>query len=363
MQLNKLYSRTSTGKIQEWTVEIEGNKYRTISGQKDGKLVTSQYTECFAKNIGKANATTNEEQAIVEAKALWKKKKDKGYHESIEDIDKELFFEPMLAKKYEDYKDDLKFPLFVQPKLDGIRCIAKKDGLWTRNGKPIVSVPHIFEAVKPYFDKNPNLILDGELYCDKYNNDFNAICSLAKKTKPNQEDLQSSAESIQYWIYDLPSCKNTFTFRNKELLSLIQESKYLKLVKTFAANSLEIIQSHFEKFIEDGYEGLMVRLDADYENKRSSNLLKMKEFQDEEFLILDVLEGEGNKVGGASSILLQTSNGIQFNANVKGNRKYCAKLLKDKKEVIGKMGTVQYFNLTPDSIPRFPYLIAVRDYE
>ncbi len=128
--LPTLYSRTSKGKIQQWQVEVEGNKFRAISGQKDGKLVISKFTECSGKNSGKTNETTPEEQALAEAKALWQKKINKGYYEKIEDIDNEMFFEPMLAKNYNDRKDKLTFPLYVQPKLDG--CLDEKTMVKTK---------------------------------------------------------------------------------------------------------------------------------------------------------------------------------------------------------------------------------------
>ena len=113
----------------------------------------------------------------------------------------------MLAHKFEDYKDKLIYPLFSQPKLDGIRCIVKSNGMWSRTGKRIISAPHIFEALKPLFELNPDLIFDGELYADKFANDFNAICSLVKKTKPTADDLIKSVKnkgiSTIYTINDL----------------------------------------------------------------------------------------------------------------------------------------------------------------
>ena len=115
--------------------------------------------------------------------------------------------------------------------------------------------------------------------------------------------------------------------------------------------------------METGYEGQMVRLDSIYENKRSKSLLKRKEFRDEEFQILDVIEGDGNKSGMAASMLLCNDRDQKFNSNIKGDRTYLRELLKNKDSLIGKRATVKYFNLTPDGIPRFPYVIAIRDYE
>ena len=196
MKLPTIYKKTKTGKIQEWTIEVKGNKYRTISGHTDGEKIVNEWTDCDVKNAGRSNATTPEEQAIKEAEAKRKQKLEAGYFEDIKNIDKKQFFEPMLAHKYGDY--DIVFPLYSQPKLDGIRCIVTKDGMFSRNGKKIISAPHIRENLEGFFKKYPNAILDGELYCDKLANDFNKICSLVKRTKPTDEELEESAETIEY---------------------------------------------------------------------------------------------------------------------------------------------------------------------
>ena len=200
MKLDTIYKTTKGGKIQEWTIEVVGNKYRTISGQTDGKKVTNEWTVVYGKNAGKANETTDNEQAMKEAEAKRKLKLEKDYSETIKGINRKRHFEPMLAAKWEDYKDKIEYTVYSQPKLDGIRCIVNKDGMWSRNGKPIISAPHIFESLKPLFDKNPDLIFDGELYADKFANDFNKIVSLVKKSKPTTSDLKESKKNIQYQV-------------------------------------------------------------------------------------------------------------------------------------------------------------------
>ena len=365
MTLPTLYSRTSTGAIQKWFIEICDDAYRTIYGQVDGKLQSTEFTICKPKNEGKANATTGAEQALKEAKALWKKKKDSGCFEDINDIDKMLFTEPMLAKKYEDYAGEIEFPVYSQPKLDGIRCIARKDGLWSRNGKKFVSVPHIEDALKPVFELHPTLILDGELYCDKFSNDFNAICSLVKKTKPTEQDLRDSAASIQYWVYD-SDVKNKFRLRFYDVVQSTIDmvaSDFIRQVPTEFVQSKLYLDELYEKYVDEGYEGQMVRLDKPYENKRSKSLLKRKEFQDKEYIILDVIEGEGNRSGGAGAMTFENEQGMRFNSNIKGSREYCAQLLREKDQLIGKQATVKFFNLTPDNVPRFPFVVGIRDYE
>ena len=161
MKLPTLYKRSNSKEhINQWTIEVEGASFRTTTGFVNMKQFTGDWTVCVEKNIGKKNATSPQEQAIFEAKSMWQKRKDLGYHEDIKDCDKRVYFAPMLAKDYDKEKKKIKFPILSQPKLDGIRCIAKSDGLWTRNGKEIISAPHIFENLKPLFEEYPDLILD-----------------------------------------------------------------------------------------------------------------------------------------------------------------------------------------------------------
>ncbi len=148
MKIPMLYSRSATGAIQQWEIELAGNRFRTHAGQMGGAITTSEWTVCEGKNTGRANQSTPQTQAYFEAVAKWQKKKDKGYFENIKDVDTQLFVEPMLAKKWEDYQDKIEFPVYSQPKLDGIRCIATPQGLFSRNGKPFVGVPHIYAAVQ-----------------------------------------------------------------------------------------------------------------------------------------------------------------------------------------------------------------------
>jgi len=359
MKLKWLYARTNTGAVQSWTIEIENNKYRTHYGQVDGVIQITEWTLCEGKNAGKKNETSASEQALKEAKATWKKKKESGYFESVKDIDNSTFTEPMLAKNYDDYKDDLKYPIYSQPKLDGIRCIVKKDGMWSRNGKSIVSAPHVLIALKSFFERFPDAILDGELYADKFANDFNAICSLVKKTKPTLIDLAESEKNIQYWIYDWILPKN-FSERNDDITTYVINNNVIRRVSTHFVDTITHLNELYEKYINDGYEGQMVRIDGPYENKRSKHLLKRKEFQDTEFKILDIVEGVGNKSGMAGHMVFRNHKDIEFHSNIKGDREYLKELLKNKDEYIGKSATVKYFNLTPgDELPRFPYVTNI----
>jgi DNA ligase-1 len=351
--MKTLYKRSTTGKISEWSIEVEGNKFRTVSGFTDGLKITSEWTVCESKSY-----CTAEEQAMRQAKALHKKKMDLGAFEDINDIDKPIFFKPMLAHDYNDYKDKIKYPVATQPKLDGVRCIIDIDGMRSRNGKELISAPHIHEALKPLFEKYHDLVFDGELYAHKSDGvDFNKIISCVRKTKPTPNDMIESKQYIQYWIYDLPSHVGTFTERHKALLELELPDCCI-IVKTEQADNENDIFAYYSDYMADGYEGQMIRvLDSEYENKRSKHLLKHKSFMDDEFEIKGVVEGKGKLTGKIGKLVFDG-----FDSAVNGDHEYLEMLFK-RGDLIGKRATVKYFELTTDGVPRFPKVIAIRDFE
>jgi len=363
MKLQTIYKKTKTGATQEWTIEVVGNKYRTHSGQVGGVITTNEWTIVYGKNTGKLNETTDKEQTMKEAVAKRTKKLESGYFENIKHINKTQYFEPMLATKWEDSKDKITYPIFSQPKLDGIRCIVTKDGMFSRNGKPIISAPHIFESLKPLFEAYGNIVLDGELYADKFANDFNKIVSLVKKTKPTDADLKESKKNIQYWIYDLPDNDIPFGYRCDRLNHLFETfdffSKHCIEVETTLCNSEDDVIDLYEGYVDAGFEGQMLRTNGKYENKRSKFLMKHKSFIDEEYTIIGVCEGEGNKTNMVGYMTFETADGKPFKSNVKATFEESEEMFRNRKQLIGKQATIKYFNLTPDGIPRFPYVINI----
>jgi DNA ligase-1 len=366
--MQTLVKRRSDGGIQEWSIEVEGNAFRVTSGKRDGKQKVNEWTYCLGKNKGRSNETTDEEQAQVQAKAKWDKKLGADYALDVDSVDDLGFIKPMLAKDWNDYGDKVEFPVYAQPKLDGIRCIATKDGLKTRTGKDIVSVPHIFEALQDFFTYHPDVILDGELYCDKFDNDFNAICHHVRRTNVTEESLEG-AKVIEYHIYDIANTTMSFHERT-DFIELhfgdesdFQSVDYVVAVETQYVISKEMLDTLYGQWQEEGYEGQMIRLNEPYENKRSKTLLKRKEFQDGEYTILGWKEGVGNRAGTIGHFKFETEDGIEFSSNVKGNFEYLADLLKQADDMTGKLATIKYFSLTPDGVPRFPYVIGIRDYE
>jgi len=370
MKLDTLYSRATTGALREWTVEYEEGKFRTHSGQIGGKITTSKWYSVTAMNVGRANERGLLEQSKFQAEAKWKKKVDGGYTPDLKSVDvSTLFIKAMLAKKWEDRKDKIEYPVYTQPKLDGMRAIITKDGAKSRNGKPWVTIPHILKSLEPIFKVYPNLVLDGELYNHEYKEDFNTISSLAKKTKPTEQDLKDSADKLQFWWYDIIPvdgfCKEDtiFSDRFKEMVNLSNEYKLssIILVPTYYHDSEEELNNNYKDFIELGYEGGMVRLNSKYDRKRSNSLLKRKDFTDSEYKIVSIEEGKGNKTNMAGFMVLEKSDGTQFHSNIKGNHEFLKNLLVEKETYIGSYATCTYFNLTPDGIPRFPYVTRLRD--
>ena len=354
MKYNTLYKRTSTGATQTWYMERVFQAYRTISGQLGGKQTVSAWRDALPKNVGKSNETTGTQQAEAEVASQYKKKLEKDYHESVEDIDVSKMFKAMTAQKYQDRKDKITFPVYVQPKLDGMRCIATPKGLFTRGGKPIYNCQHIHDEVCEVMGPRGDWILDGELYNHEYKDDFNSIISAAKHQHQTPEYARQARNTLQYHVYDLPSAAGTFFYRGSQLRSIIGRSIYIKLVTTHIANSKEEVDNHLGEFLEQGYEGAIVRTDdTPYENKRSNSLLKYKQFQDEEFIVVDIEEGQGNWAGYAKRATLRLKDGRTFGAGIAGTQDYTKLLLDAKDEFIGKPCTVRFFCLTPDGIPRF----------
>jgi DNA ligase 1 len=365
--MKKLYKKDSKGKTRIWAIEVLGDKYRTISGLIDGEKVTSAWTIATPKNVGKANETTPEHQAILEAEAeVTKKLEQGGYFDDILDIDKETYFEPMLAATYEDIKNFSAVGVYSQPKLDGIRCIVTKDGMFSRNGKPFVSSPHIQEALVDLFKLFPDVVLDGELYNHDLKDDFNEIVSLIKKKNTAPETIEKTRRLVEYHIYDafFPGNRDLSFERRYELIKegILEfvSSNSIDIVWTRKISSQAELDEAYFDYMSDGYEGQMIRIaSSKYENKRTKNLIKRKEFIDHEFPILDIIEGEGNWAGYAKSVVVQIEDGSRCSSGIRGNQEFLRKLLIEKNKYILGEATVRYQNRTPDGKLRFPIVTAL----
>ncbi|RWD47452.1 hypothetical protein [Mesorhizobium sp.] len=346
-----IYKLDTQGRLRSWRYEVDGNRWRSISGLVDGAQTATEWTVCTAKS-----QETDQAQARFEADAERRKKLERQYHPTPDTCDKPNFFEPMLAK---GYKGKIQFPIASQPKLDGIRCIARAEGLFTRQGKPILSCPHIEAELAPFFVADPDLVLDGELYNHALKADFEQIVSLVRKQEPNP----ATAGVVQYHVYDIPSFDAGFFARSAVVSAMLVDCTHLVSVETRMAFNQDMLDADYEEFLGDGYEGQMGRLDADYEiGKRSAHLQKRKEFQDAEFPITAIGEGLGNWSGHAKFVEfmlpgdIRLENGDRPRAGIKGTKEFCKKLLEEAEEwVCGKStSTIQFFQLSARGIPRFP---------
>jgi DNA ligase-1 len=352
---NTLFKRDTTGGVRVWFMERDAESYRTISGIQDGTMVTTGWVTCVPKNVGRSNETTAIEQAEAEVAATYTKKLKTGYFTSVDEIDNVAFTKPMLAQDIEKREGKWSFPVYAQPKLDGMRCIARADGLWTRTGKPITACPHIMEELKPIFDLNPDLILDGELYNHKLKDDFNGLMSICRKQSPTEDQLQTSREMIEYHVYDMPSHEGNFIERYSSAVSLLIRQPPLNsicVVPTTYVTNQEDLDADYTSWLQQGYEGQMVRLEGEYEFKRSNNLMKRKTFISEEFPVLRMEEGNGNWAGAVKRFIIQLPNGIEGEATPKGKYEDLAALW-----LAGDTpdwATIQHFGFTPAGKLRFP---------
>jgi len=385
-----LYKRTSSGKVQIWWIEQDESKYRVHTGQIDGKITASTWKQSVGKNIGKANETTDVAQADGAIASEYTKKLNQGqYHQSIDTIDVPKYFAPMLAHPYKKYPIDpaaLKNKnVASSPKLDGIRCIADRNGLWTRKGKPIVAMPHIWEAIKFLFDIYPTLILDGELYNHELRDRLNQISGLCRKTKLTEGELEET-KVIQYHLYDCTTNEDIVIKMNDDLpivllakdagyterylaLSMgiynrhdiLTETGEVMLVSADWVDTEDLLAEYYALYMQQGFEGQMIRItDIPYENKRSKSLLKRKEFIDQEFTIHDILEGVGNRSNMAGSVEylindeLPPSKENVFSSGIAGGEDFYRHLWENKETYLGGQGNVRYFKLTEYGKPYLP---------
>ena len=367
----ELFKQTSTGAVQTWKTWTEDNVIHEEYGLQNGKKQHRTDTIKEGKNIGKANETTSTEQAQAEANAKWVKKRNKEYREDIKEITEARTTSsfggtlPMLAQKYTKCKAKVKFPCFVQPKLDGIRCTAKcekgKVTLWFRSGKPVTTMGHIVKALDRVMKDKEEF--DGELYV--HNADFNKIGGCIRRDTHIKKE---EAERIEYHIYDHPSIGGL----NEDVPFKDRLDKFLKRdlthpvipVVTYIAKDEEEIMKRYAEFMERGYEGIMIRnMNSPYESgKRSYNLLKYKQFDEGEFRITGFDEGRGIYQKAIGAFILVTESGLEFGAKMCGTG--VVDLMKEyfkKPELfIGKEATVKYQGLSEDGVPRFPVMKGIR---
>ena len=344
-----IYKLDSKQKLRFLTIYTEGSEVVQISGLMDTGSPLENRSQCVAKNIGKANQTSPEEQAIVEAQAKLTKKLGEGYYETPEEAEAGDLILPMLAKDYKKEFKKVKYPAFVQPKLDGMRCLKGVNTMISRKNKPITTMKHISKKLQSYAT-----LFDGELYAE--GETFQRNMELIKKYRPGE------SEQVKFHVYDMVLPDKSFFERNR-LLGLIigrENPENIVLVPTYYVESESQMLEYHKQFLAEGYEGTIIRWGSEgyAVNKRSSNLLKYKDFQDLACTIVDVEPSEKRPDQGVFICALK--DGRTFGCGMKFSHAERAEMLQNKSDYIGKVGEVRFFEYTDDQLPRFPVCVGIR---
>jgi len=356
-----LISENKNGDEKFWRLHIlvDGNNYYTQTEwyqiSKTGRETKKQTSEPYIAtptNVGRANERDSKAQAEFEFDAAIKKQRDRGFR--LKGEAKQERPMPMLAHKFTDHKNKNHFPVYVQPKLNGMRMLFDGENGWSRGNKEVI--PEVIQHLK--FDTGGR-ILDGELML------------------PNNVLLQESMTAIKkfrsdlsphllYHVYDIVDNTLSYEERLSVLQQMFDESHIVppnvRFVMTAEVkNEAEVFRNH-KIFVSHGYEGTMIRNpNMTYEiGKRSYSLLKLKDFVDAEFKIVGFEQGNGSFE--KSIIFICETNGSKFNVVPEGSMEYKRELWKDRNSYLNKWLTVRYFEKSKDGIPIFPVGVSVRDY-
>ena len=284
-------------------------------------------------------------------------------------------YKPMLAQSVGDYsritKEEWESGVYIQPKLDGVRCLIQYDKeygvkAYSRTGKPWLNIDHILMNLYDFFQEFPHVVLDGELYNHDLKKDFEKIISLVRKTKPTDEDRLESAKKVQFHCYDMIDDDNSTSFGTRnEFLAELASINNVRTLNTFGVYNTEEVETCHEDFLEQGYEGSILRKNEPYECKRSWTLMKIKDFSDAEATIIDFVAGKGKRTGTLGKFVMRDDEGVEFGCPPgKGyNYKDMKDILDNVQDYIGTRATFTYFERTKAGSYRHPLFKTIRDYE
>jgi DNA ligase-1 len=351
----KIYKKDSTGKVRVLHIYTIGAELYQESGVLGGAMVVNKSTS-KPKNLGKANETTPEQQAVLEAKSKIEKKMTAGYFDTIEETQTEEVILPMLAKSFgdESHKINWNMPVYIQPKFDGMRCLAiLRNGevtLMSRQGKVIENCDHIIKALEPVA-KRMDIVLDGEIYA--HGKTFQENMRLVKKYR------EGETEQLQYNIYDIVDDEH-YTKRFSKINEINFNNETICIVKNITLVNPEDIKSKHAYFIGEGYEGSIIRHGQDgYAiNKRSSSLLKYKDFIDISCKVIDVIPSDKRPEQGIC--VCELDNGDTFSTGMKFSHEERELILTNKHDYIGEIAEIRFFEYSEEGIPRFPVCVGFR---
>jgi len=286
---------------------------------------------------------------------------------------------PMLAYPVSDKPINYDNDIFMQPKLDGVRCLIQyeiphgtfkefngegKVVAYSRTGKEWKNIDHILFNLKPWFALNPDVILDGELYNHDFKDDFEQIISMVRKTKPTEEDKFKSAENVQFHCYDIINENMSFAMRNEFIKQAVPRNHCIKHVTTTnGICSEDQAKAIHQMNLNTGYEGSIIRTNDTYKCGRSWNLRKFKDFHDTEAIITDWVEGKGKRKGTIGKFMAVDTDGNEFGMPVMDKFKYLQDNFEMMKGYVGKTATFTYFERTKAGSYRHPLFKCIRNYE
>lgn len=381
-KLPTLFKRSANNGVQEWTIISEGNFYYSVEGIVGGTISTNEPHYCEPKNTGKASATTATEQAEKEAKAKWDKKLEKGYCINVSEIDSVTFRKPMKGGKFNDYRDKVRFPVITEQKLNGIRSQTDSSRSYSTGGKTFHTVPHIMDELKPLFSDQPDAFLDGEFFNFSLRQHLNRLTSIVNvKILPQHltpELLKESKEIVQLHLFDGYGFNGItkdipYIVRHAALKQLISQYdlKHVFILDYKMVDSIEELDAMMAVNLKEGGEGLMIRYgDCPHKDGRSPYMLKYKHFEDDEFEVVDMQEGNGAWAGCVKRVILKlntpATNATKdetFDSNIEGSQEELREIFKNKKDWIGQKVTVKYQHYSEYGIPQLPFVLNLRTYE
>jgi ATP-dependent DNA ligase len=357
-----IYKVDTTGKARYIKLYTKDNILYQESGVVGGKATTRERV-CKAKNVGKKNATTGAEQAIKELKSKVTDKLKGEYFETQEEAESTEVIGPMLAKEYfkEDKKIDWDNVVYSQAKLDGMRCNAIVRGgkvkLQSRDYKEITTMQHIIDALEKL--NLPDCVLDGELYAHGY--DFQTNMKMIKKVRDTTTEVTYNMYDM---VLDLPFKERLTTLTD---ITNERDSNVLQIVATEPVTK-EQLEERFSEYIEQGYEGMMIRHGKDgYKmNGRSSELLKYKKFIDIACEVIDIKPCSADPTHGKPRLRYTHTDGIhagktvEFDSNARLSHEERQELLTNKANYIGKTFEVRFTEYYQHGTPRFPVSLGER---
>lgn len=359
MWLQPLYN-----KDKYWQIGFDGENLVTRYGKINGKIRESKrkvYVNSSGRNL--------QEQALLEANQKYTKQVRKGYSNEQTAIS---IIKPMLANEF-DVKKIQSYPILVQPKIDGIRSIVDKSlTMRSKEGREQLYLQQIKDELKKLFEII-DCVLDGELYVHGW--EFTKLVS-AIRTEKTMNELN---QYVCYYIFDIitndVSAYDRYCYLQKAFETYKQlhnEPKYLYLLPTYLVNSIEELTQLHNHFVDNGYEGAMIRHTGGqnrngtsltiYRPTRCDNLLKFKSFKDEEGEIINVIEENGTE-NELCLFVIRDIRGNEFVVRPRGSFEQRKEWYRNRNKLIGKKYTYRYFELSEYGVPRFPIGVTLRDYE